>query len=79
MKNIVSLLDEREVEAIRVFADHNMKMQPTANAMHYHVRTMYKVFASIYNKTGQNPFTFWGLAHLIEEIQPKEVKDGREN
>lgn len=70
------LLTDREVEILRTFANFNMHYQPTANAVHYHRRTLFNIFASIYKRTGLDPTTFWDLAHLIENIDREEADRG---
>lgn len=71
------LLTDEEIVLLRSFARHNMKVQPVAEEMHYHRRTIFKKLFLIYKKTGQDPRILWELVGLIEQVD-KEGEIGRE-
>jgi sugar diacid utilization regulator len=70
------LLTEEEIFLLRLFADHNMKVQPVAEEMHFHRRTIFKKLFVIYKKTGKDPHRLWELVHLIEQIDREEGARG---
>ena len=72
------LLTEEEISLLRLFADHNMKVQPVATEMHFHKRTIAKKLFDINMKTGKNPHILWELVHLIEQIDREEEGRGGE-
>lgn len=71
------LLTEEEIILLRTYAKYNIKIQPVADEMHYHRRTIFKKLTTIYKKTGFNPHSFWDLAEIIYMID-KEEANGRE-
>ena len=70
------LLTERDILVLRAYANFNMRVQPTAEAVHYHRRTIYNIFASIYKHTGLDPTSFWDLVNLIQTVAKEEL-DGK--
>lgn len=69
-------LSRLEVETIMAFANNGMKVQKTAEAMHYDKRTISQRLSLIRGKTGINPRDFWGLVKLTNII--KEEKEAAE-
>ena len=51
------------------FADNGMKVQKTADAMHYDKRTISQRLTLIKANTGIDPRNFWGLTRLISIIE----------
>lgn len=72
------LLTEEEISLLRLFADHNMKVLPVAEEMHFHRRTIFKKLFKIYSKTGLNPHNFWDLVSLIRQVDEEGSENGRE-
>ena len=70
------LLTDQEVELLNTFAGFNMKVRPTAEAMHYNRRTIYKILDSIERRVGYNPQEFLGLFEIIQTLE-KEGARGR--
>jgi len=72
------ILTDKEVELLLTFADMDMKMRPTAEAMHYDRRTIWSMLEKIFQETGFNPREFWDLFAIMKELE-KEDADGRED
>ena len=70
-------LTEREITILKTFANFNMKYQPTADTVHYHRRTLFNIFSSIYKRTGYDPTSLWDLVFLIQSVEAEEADDGR--
>ena len=69
------LLTEEEITILRSYAKFNLRVQPVADELHFHRRTIFNKMFAIYKKTGKNPHDFWDLANLIMEID-REGEDG---
>lgn len=69
-------LTEEEITILRSYAKFNLRIQPVADEMHYHRRTIFKKLFQIYSKTGLNPHNFWDLVSLIRQVD-EEAADGR--
>ena len=65
-------LNRVEVETIMAFANNGMKVQKTADAMHYDRRTISQRLSIVRGKTGINPRDFWGLMKLVSIIEKEK-------
>lgn len=72
------LLTEREIEILKTFANFNMHYQPTAEAVHYHRRTLFNIFAGIYKRTGLDPCSLWDLVNIIQTVDKEELNGRKE-
>ena len=70
-------LTSDEVELIMCYADYDMKIKPTAEAMHYDRKTVWRKFTAIFKKTGFNPSEFWDLYMIVKELM-EENANGNE-
>ena len=68
-------LTKQEVEILLCFADMDMKVKPTAEAMHYDRRTIWVTLEKIFRDTGFNPREFWDLHEIMKQL---EKEDGGE-
>lgn len=68
-------LTEEEIVILRNYAKFNLKIQPVADQMHYHRRTIFKKLFDVYKKTGKNPHNFWELVGIIQQIDKEEEND----
>ena len=71
------LLTDEEIVLLKTYAKFNLRIQPVADEMHYHRRTIFKKLFQIYGKTGLNPHNFWDLVNLINQVD-EEAADGGE-
>lgn len=71
------LLTEEEIILLRTYARFNLKIQPVADEMHYHRRTIFKKMFLVYKKTGLNPRNFWDLVELLRQVDKEGGADGR--
>ena len=70
------ILTDQEVELLLCYADYDMRVRPTAAAMHFDRRTIYSKLEKIFRETGYNPLEFWDLFAIMKELE-KEGVDGR--
>lgn len=70
------LLTEQDVELLNIYAEYNMKVQPTAEATHYNRRTIYRILESIRRRVGYDPQEFRGLFMILQTLE-KEGARGR--
>lgn len=70
------LLTETEINILRTYARNNMRLQPTAEAVHYHRRTLFNIFANIYARTGLDPRSFWDLVNIIQTVDKEGLNGG---
>ena len=71
------LLTDLEIKLLQTYADYNMHIHPTAQAIYYNPRTIYGIFARIWERTGCNPREFWGLMEIMQQLE-KDGVNGRE-
>lgn len=72
------MLTDEEIVLLRTYAKFNLRIQPVADEMHYHRRTIFKKLFQIYSKTGLNPHNFWDLVSLIRQVDEEGSENGRE-
>lgn len=65
-------LTRAEVEVLVAFAENGMKVQRTANALHYDKRTVSQRLTLINANTGINPRDFYGLTKLLDIINAEK-------
>lgn len=66
-------MTEQEAEIILAFARNNMRLNHTAQALHYHVSNVRYHFEKIEKKTGLNPRSFYDLLKLLRNA--KQIKE----
>lgn len=58
-------MTDDDLEFLYIYADNNMSIKATANALYYSRRSIDRRLEKIYRITGVDPRTFWGLCQLI--------------
>ena len=66
------LLTEQEIDLLNNYADFNLRVRPTAEAMHYDRRTIFSMLEEINRRTGYNPREFWDLFAIMNELKEED-------
>lgn len=61
-----------ERELLLSFADHNMSIRQTAEALHVDRRTVVNRLEAIYKRVGADPHRFWTLHYLVAWLLGEE-------
>lgn len=72
------LLSDRDIGILKAYAKCDMRMNRTADMVHYTTRFLYIVFGEIFQKTGKDPHSFWDLFDIMRALE-EEGAVGRED
>lgn len=70
-------MTDLQIKIIKCYARNNMKLQKTADEMHYHRNSILYQMSKIENETGLNPHNFCDLWKLLFSLMGGDLNDLR--
>lgn len=68
-------MKEQEIDLIRALAECDMSVTRAAKRLYMHRNSVYHYARRIQEKTGKNPFTFYGLCDLLAIVGKTDEKE----